>query len=319
MAKRESVPFNTPPGRFVGGSLYQGKTKDDKGAPLTFKSGQQQGQPRTEYSFAIAIPKTQPHWASEPGWGQTIWAEGHAAWPAGHAQRKDFSWKVTDGDSTEPNSKMKRPCDHVGYPGCWVLWFTDPSTPPKLAVAIGTEPVWNDTPNFCMPGDIIEVSGSVGSNESDQTAGVYLNVRAVCMRAYHVDGRIVGQSIDLASAGFGSAPLPAGASAMPVGNAMAPAAPPAPGATPSTPSAPPVPAAPAPVPSAAPVPAPVTPNAAILGAPPPVVAPPAPVPSPVPPTPPAPVVPRMKDGSDYNAWITAGWTHEQIVAGGHLA
>jgi len=27
----------------------------------------------------------------------------------------------------------------------------------------------------------------------------------------------------------------------------------------------------------------------------------------------------MKDGSDYNAWITAGWTHEQIVAGGHLA
>lgn len=315
MAKREAVPFNTPPGRLVGGSLYTPKTKDDKGQPLTFKSGERKDQPRTEYSFAIAIPKTQAHWANEPGWGQIIWAEGHASWPNGQAQRKDFSWKITDGDSTEPNKKMKRPCDQIGYPGCWVLWFTDPSTPPKVAVSIGSDPVWNDTPNFCMPGDIIEVSGTVGSNESTETAGVYLNPRAVCMRAYHVDGRIVGQSIDLASAGFGSAPLPSGATTMPVGNAMA-AVPPAPGATPSTPSAPPVPAAPAPAPSAPP--APVTPNAAILGAPAPVVVPPAPAPLPVPPTPPAPAVPRMKDGSDYNAWIAAGWTHDQLVAAGHL-
>lgn len=317
MAKRTPVDFNTPPGRFVGGSLYQGKTKDDKGVQLTFKSGSQLGQQRTEYSFAIAIPKTQPHWASEPGWGEKIWAEGHAAWPQGQAQRKDFSWKVTDGDSTEPNSKMKRPCDNTGYPGCWVLWFTDPSTPPKLAVALSGEPVWNDTPNFCLPGDIIEVRGSVASNESDQTAGVYLNVSAVCMRAYHVEGRISGNTVDLASAGFGSAPLPSGATAMPAGNALAPAAPPAPGAPPSTPAAPPAPAGPAAAPAAPP--APVTPNAAILGAPAPVVAPPAPVPSPVVATPPAPAKPVMNNGGDYDAHIQAGWTDAMLREKGWIA
>lgn len=319
MAKRDPVVFNTPPGRMVGGSLYTGKTKDDAGVELTFKSGSQVGQKRTEYSFAIAIPKTQAHWANEPGWGQLIWAEGHASWPQGHAQRKDFSWKITDGDSTEPNSKMKRPCDHAGYPGNWILWFTDPSTPPKLAVALTGEPVWNDTPNFCLPGDIIEVKGSVASNESDKTAGVYLNVAAVCMRAYHVDGRIAGQSVDLASAGFGASPLPAGATTMPVGNALAPAAPAAPAVPPTTPGAPPVPATPAAAPAVppAPVPVAVVPNAAVLGAPAPVTTPPPPVVAPPAPVA-APAVPVMLNGGDYKAHKDAGWTDEMMREKGWL-
>lgn len=323
MAKRTPVPFNTPPGRFVGGSLYQGSTKDDKGNIKTYKTGANAGQPRTDYSVGIAIAKTQPHWASEPGWGQAIWAEGHAAWPSGQAQHPSFAWKVVDGDSTIPNKRMKKPCDQEGYPGHWVLWFSG-TTPPKLAVAIGTEPQWNDQPGFCMPGDIIEIRGSVSGNESSEAAGVYLNFEAVCMRAYHKEGRIVGQGVDLATAGFGASPLPAGASAMPVGNALAgqpPAAPPVPGATPSTPVAPPVPVSPAP--ASSPVPAvplaPITPNPAILGAPGPVSVPPAPVPLPVQAPPPAPAKPVMKDGSDYDAWITAGWTHQQMVDGGHLA
>lgn len=317
MAKRTPVPFNTPPGRFIGGSLYQGSTKDDKGIAKVYKSGANAGQPRTDYSVGIAIKKTKAHWAEEPGWGQAIWAEGHAAWPAGQAQHPSFAWKIIDGDSTIPNKKMKRPCDQEGYAGHWIIWFGG-TTPPKLAVAIGTEPQWNDTPNFCMPGDIIEVKGSVVGNESSDTAGVYMNYEAVCMRAYHKDGRIQSQSIDLASAGFGAAPLPAEATAMPVGNAMAPAAPPAPGAQPSTPVAPPAPAAPAPAPSAPP--APVTPNPAILGAPAPVVVPPAPVPSPVVPAAPAPVsAPRMlKNGGVYDDWIKVGWTDDLLRAAGHI-
>ena len=321
MAKRTPVPFNTPPGRFIGGSLYQGSTKDDKGNIKVYKTGANAGQPRTDYSVGIAIPKTKAHWAEEPGWGQTIWAEGHAAWPAGQASHPSFAWKIVDGSSTVPNKKMKKPCDQEGYPGHWIVWFGG-TTPPKLAVAIGTEPQWNDQPGFCMPGDIIEVRGSVVGNESSETAGVYLNYDAVCMRAYHQDGRIQSQSIDLASAGFGSAPLPAGASAMPVGNAMAPAAPPAPGATPSTPVAPPAPASVAPVPSpvpvAVPAPVPVTPNPAILGAPAPVSVPPAPVPSPVPVAPPAPANPVMKNGGDYAAYRQAGWSDDQLRAAGHI-
>jgi len=316
MAKRNPAPFNTGIGRFVGGSCYSGSTTDDKGQPKVFKTGKQVGQARTDYSVGIALPKTQAHWANEPGWGTTIWAEGHASWPNGEASRRDFAWKIIDGDSTEPNKKMKRPCDQTGYPGHWILWFGG-TTPPQVAVALGgAQPAWNDLPGVCLPGDYIEIRGSVSGNESDQTAGVYLNYDAVCLRAYHPDGRISSQQIDLATAGFGATPLPAGATTAPVGNVLPPAAPPVPGAPPSTPGAPPVPATPVPAPSAppAPTPSPVVPNPAILGAPAPVpTAPPAPVPMATPPT-----TPVMKNGGDYAAHRTAGWTDDMMREKGWL-
>lgn len=319
MAKRNPVPLNTGVGRFIGGSCYTGSTTDDKGQPKVYKTGAKAGQPRTDYSVGIALPKTKGHWAEEPGWGSVIWAEGHAAWPGGQAQRKDFAWKIVDGDSTEPNKKMKRPCDQAGYPGHWVLWFGG-TTPPPVAVAISGPAQWNDQPGTCMPGDYIEIRGSVSSNESDQTAGMYLNIDAVCLRAYHPEGRIAGAQINLADAGFGATPLPAGAVVQPVGNALPPAAPPAPGASPSTPAAPPVPASPAPAPVAppAPVTTPVTPNAAILGAPAPVTVPPAPAPSPVVTPPPAPAVRMLKNGGVYDDWIKAGWTDDSLRAAGHI-
>lgn len=319
MAKRNPVPLNTGVGRFIGGSCYTGSTTDDKGQPKVYKTGAKAGQPRTDYSVGIALPKTQAgHWANEP-WGAVIWAEGHAAWPGGQAQRKDFAWKIIDGDSTEPNKKMKRPCDQAGYPGHWVLWFGG-TTPPPVAVAISGPAQWNDQPGTCMPGDYIEIRGSVSSNESDQTAGMYLNIDAVCLRAYHPEGRIATQQIDLATAGFGATPLPAGAVVQPVGNALPPAAPPAPGASPSTPAAPPVPAAPASAPAAPPAPTTtaVTPNPAILGAPAPVSVPPAPVPSPVVTPPTAPAVRTLKNGGVYDDWIKVGWTDASLRAAGHL-
>jgi hypothetical protein len=297
MAKRTPVPFNTPVSRFVGGSLYQGSTKDDKGQPRLYKTGPNAGQPRTDYSFGIAIPKTQPHWGTEPGWGAAIWAEGHAAWPAGQTQRPDFAWKIIDGDSTMPNKKMKKPCDQAGYPGHWVLWFSG-TTPPRLATAIGNaSPTWNDTPGFCNPGDYIEVRGSVSSNESDQTAGMYLNVDAVCMRGF--GERIASTGVDLAGAGFGAAPLPVGASATPVGQAM----PPAPVPMPATPAAAPQP----------PAPVVVVPNPAVLGVPVPPAAPPVPVPLP------SKVMTTKAAGATYESFAAAGWTDAAMIEQGYLA
>lgn len=327
MAKRTPVPFNTGIGRMIGGSCYEGETTDEKGQQLTYKSGAKAGQPRTDYSVGIALPKTQAHWANEP-WGAPIWAEGHGAWPNGQAQRHDFAWKIVDGDSTMPNKKGIKPCDRPGYPGHWVLWFSG-TTPPQVAVALSGTPQWNDQPGTVMPGDYIEVRGSVVSNESDQTAGVYLNYDAVCLRGYHPDGRLAATRINLADAGFGASPLPAGAVMQPAGGPALPppvpgavGAPPVPGASPSTVAVPPVPAAPAVAPVAPPAPVMVTPNPAILGAPPPVAVPSAPVPSPVVPTPPVPVAPPaakvLKNGGDYAAWIAAGWTDETLRAAGHL-
>lgn len=328
MAKRTPVKFNTGVVRMIGGSCYVGSTHDSKGVLRTYKSGPQQGQPRTDYSVGIAIPKTQAHFGSEPGWGQTIWAEGHAAWPSGQAQRPDFAWKVIDGDSTIPNKSQKRPCDQPGYPGHWILWFGG-TTPPAVADGRGipnTPAAWSTEPNLIMPGDYVEVSASVVGNEAE-SPGVYLNIDAICLRGYHPEGRIATR-IDLASAGFGGQ-LPPGASVAPVGNALP--ATPAPGATPSTPGAPPVPAVPAPasyappapaaVPQPAAPPAPVVvvaPNPAILGAPAPVSVPPAPAPLPVAAVPPAPAKRVMKNGGFYEDWVAAGWTDAALRQAGHI-
>lgn len=314
MAKRNSVQFRTPVARMIGGNAYQGRTTDQKGRPLVYKSGPKQGQPRTDFPIGVAIPKTQAHFSAEPGWGDKIWAEGHAAWPGGQAQRPDFAWKVIDGDSTVPNLEGRRPCDNAGYPGNWVLWFSGTNPPPVAdgrRIMEGIPATWSNEPGLVMPGDYVEVFCSVVGNEAE-SPGVYLNCEALCLRGYHPDGRLT-QRVDLASAGFG-APLPAGASVAPTGNAAGLVAPP------STPAAPPVPASPAPAPVAppAPVTTPVTPNAAILGAPAPVIVPPAPVPLPVTPPPPAPAVRMLKNGGVYDDWIKAGWTDDSLRAAGHI-
>ena len=317
MAKRNAVSFRTPVARMIGGNAYQGRTTDSKGRALEYKSGPKKGQARTDFPIGIAITKTQPHWATEPGWGETIWAEGHASWPGGQAQRPDFAWKVQDGDSTVPNLEGRRPCDNPGWPGHWVIWFSGTNPPPVAdgrRIMEGVPAAWSTEPGLVMPGDYVEVFCSVVGNEAE-SPGVYLNCEALCLRGYHPEGRLT-QRVDLASAGFG-APLPAGASAAPTGNALMPAAPPAPGASPSTPAAPPVPASPAPAPAASPVP--VTPNPAILGAPAPVTVPPAPVPSPVTPPPAAPAKPVMNNGGDYDAHITAGWTDAMLREKGWIA
>jgi len=66
MAKN-SHEFTTPPGRLVTGSVYQPRTKDNLGGPLTIKTGPNAGQPRVDYNFGVAIPKTPgcTHWSSE--------------------------------------------------------------------------------------------------------------------------------------------------------------------------------------------------------------------------------------------------------------
>lgn len=327
MANRDPVKFTTPVGRMIGGSCYEGSTTDDKGQPKVYKSGAKIGQPRTDYSVGIAIPKTQGHWGAEPGWGQAIWNEGHAAWPAGQAQRHDFAWKIVDGDSAIPNKAGRVPKDQTGYAGCWILWFGG-TNPPPTAVAVSGPAQWNNTPGTIMPGDFIEVLGSVTGNESTQTAGVYLNAEAVCLRGYHADGRISASRPDLATAGFGGA-LPAGAVMQPAGNAMAPTAPPVPGApaaamSPTAP-VPGVPSAPVPSPASvsppAPVPTPVVPNPAILGAPAPVGVPQAPVPSPAVTTPPAPAARVMMPGCPhtYESLKAGGWSDQQMIEAGFLA
>lgn len=319
----KAIPITFPPGRFVFGSVYKPNTTDFYGQPLVFKTGPNAGQPRVEYVIGVAIPKTpgMTHWGTEragakpgeQGWGEKIWACGHSSWPGGQASRPDFAWKITDGDSTIPNRKNKRPCDQEGYAGHWIVTFSG-SYAPKVCNRDGSAYILE--PDAVNPGDYVQLFADVESNESDQTAGLYINHRIVALSGY---GPRITFGPDAASVGFGEAPLPAGASAVPLGVTTPPVtgAPPVPPPAPSAPpvaasppvpgvpaSAPPVPGAPAGVPTPPPVPA--------LAAPPP----PAPLPAPAPP---ARVMTALAAGVPYETFIAdPRWNDALLIQHGYM-
>lgn len=304
---QQRLDIKFPVGRIVGGSVSEGRTTDFEGKPLVYKTGDKAGQPRKDFSFGIAIAKTQAHWGNEPGWGQQIWQFGNGAW-GGIAQRADFSWKIEDGDSQIPNKKGNKPCDREGYPGHWVIWFSGAQRP-KVCDAKGQRFLSEEEIAAIKAGFYVQVFGNVDSNGSQGNPGLYINHNIVSFQA---GGQEIQLGVDIASIGFGSDPLPAGATAIPAG---------VPGDQPGVASAP-VAAPPTPAPPASATPAPpvttaVQPHTAILNA----GAAPAPTPAaPMPPAPPAPVAasPQMTAAAQttYEAYKAAGWTDDQLRQNG---
>lgn len=206
-----------PVGRMIGGSMYKPNPKKDNfGKPVLDKTGQ----PVTSFSFGVALPKTQQDWRLE-SWGAQILAVGQAAYP-GICNTPSFAWKIIDGDSQVPNKKNRKPCDQEGYPGNWVLWFSQ-SWAPKLVNANGSQELTE--PNAVIAGYYVQVFGGVKSNAPSPTPGVYLNPIAVALSGYGTP--IETSSVDTTAVGFGASPAPAGMSATPVGM-MPPVAPVAP-------------------------------------------------------------------------------------------
>jgi hypothetical protein len=330
-----------PPGRMVGGSLYKVQDKDAAGKPRVFKSGTRIGQPNPVYYFSLAIPKTAAdngHWANTP-WGNQIWNIGHAGYQriAEHLRADTIAWKVTDGDSTTPNTKGVKPCEREGYPGHWVLNFSSGYAPRIYHFLPGAEhPVpWLDV-DAINAGDFIEVQGNIECGEPDSlNPSVFLNHRMVCFRGY---GQRIILGVDVATVGFGAAPAPAGASLTPVGSAIAPPPPGVPAAgTPVIPGAnpgyhthvappvapvgavvpstgypqptgaPPIPGAPAPAPMPAAAPLIVTSHPGILQAP--IVAPPVAA---------APRYTMLQPalGNTREQLLAQGWTDQMMVSNG---
>lgn len=211
----QRVNITSPVGRIVMGSLYDPSTTDAEGKPLVVKTGPNAGQPRVNYFFALAIPKgAEPHWAHTP-WGQQIWAVGNQAFPNA-AQSPAFAWKIEDGDSQIPNKKGRKPCDNEGWRGHWILKFSG-GFAPKVYQQEGAGFVQAMQKDFVKPGYFVEVAFSVEGNGSQSQPGVYLNHSMVCFRAY---GPEIVFGPDVASAGFGQAALPTGASMTPPPSAI---------------------------------------------------------------------------------------------------
>lgn len=265
-----------PVGRMVGGSVHTPYAEtDNRGNPKLGKDGQA----RKSFNFGVAIPKGQEqHWNQTP-WGNAVWNIGASAFPREHGLPV-FAWKIKDGDSTVPNRRGNIPAQMEGYAGHWVIWFKQ-GWAPKLVTDKGTTTLLE--PESIVPGYYVEVFAEVTGN-SGETPGVYMNPIAVNRVAFG-ERIITAQEVDTTSVGFGTSPLPAGASATPVGGGFVP---------PDAPTAP----------------TPITPNPAFLA---------------VPPTPPAPpaapthVMLPAAGGATYEQMIGAGWTDALLVQHGMMA
>lgn len=268
--------FMFPVGRYVGGSLYKQRavTERDGKTPKIGKDGQ----PRKNWSFALAIRKTGPDWKLTD-WGRRIVAVGVGGYPNGETNAPAFAWKITDGDSTIPNKKGKKPCAHEGWPGHWVLWFSSEAQAPRLTDRLGTREgtlTYSDNVERIKPGHMIEVYGFIKDNAPSESPGVYLNYDIVAHNDDTTPVITLAEETDSTTLGFGGGAAPAPAPA------AAPVAPPA-----APPAAPTV----------------VTPNPGMLAPPPAPGAPPAP-----------PAGPQMttKATATYEAYRTAGWTDAQL-------
>ena len=285
-----------PPARLIMGSLHKGNDKDDKGNPRVSKGGQ----PLTQYFFGGAIPKgREAHW-NQTEWGQRVWAAGAAAFPSVH-QGRTFAWKIEDGDSTEPNKKGRKPCDNEGSPGHWIVKFSS-GFPPKTYQQ--TRPgVFQDVAAEAVKlGYWIQVAGSVASNGSTESPGVYLNHNMVLF--VRADAEIV-VGPDAASVFGGAAisePLP-GVTALPAGFAAPAFVRPSPAVLP--PAAVP--------PGTAFSPTFIKPNPAILALPALPAMPPA---STAKPPEPALTAKGMASGFTYPEYLAGGWSDEVMRSNG---
>ncbi len=305
----QKLDILTPVGRLVAGDVFKANTTDPQGNPLTIKSGPNAGQPRTEYFFAVAIPKTDPTYNTEVM--AKLQTAAQAGFPTmfgadGQCVRPDFAWKIVDGDSNIPNQNNTIPNTKEGYPGHWVLSFKG-GFAPKVYTK-GGEAVITD-PTQIKKGYYVRVYGRVGANGNQQKPGVYLNPSMVELVGYGEE-IISGPDGGAVFGGTPAANLPAGASATPL--AGTPIA--APGAVPgAVPAATPAPAA---VPNAMPAPVATTPAPGVPAATP---APAAATPAPdfLNPQNAAPVGPKMYlvNGQQFSEdqLKANGWTDEQIA------
>lgn len=287
-----AVNFTTPVGRLVGGSLYKPQDKDPTGKPLTIKNGPDAGKPTVRYWLPLAIPKgTETHWNQTP-WGAVIWKVGAEAFPQQHVA-PSFAWKVVDGDSTVPNKRGRKPVEGEGYARHWVLNFSG-TYAPKAVNNNGSE--FHPEPDYIKPGHYIQIGATVAGNNQPGNPGVYLNYSVVSLQGF---GAEIISGPDPTAMGFGTAPLPPGASAVPVSGL--------PGA------------APAPQPATMPPVTQVAPNPAFVAPPPAAVPPPAAMTPPPPPAPVGPVMTAKAAGVPYDAFVKQGWTDDQMRAQGYLA
>jgi hypothetical protein len=226
-----TVEILTPEGRIVEGHPMVWRDQmDDNNKPALKEDGTKK---QTVYvGFAIRKTPGVTDWKAEP-WGAQIDATAREGYPNGETMRPDFAWKITDGDSTIPNKRGKKPCDSEGFPGHWVLRLSTALQPARCFHVGKYDPmqqIQNEKEIKC--GDYGRFLILAKDNAPSKSPGVYLNPSM--FELIRAGQAIMSDSGPSAAAVFG-APAPAAASAPPA--PPAPPSPPAPSAAAPAPEA----------------------------------------------------------------------------------
>jgi hypothetical protein len=216
MANQNQMDFLTPIGRLVQGSPWILNETDREGKPLTT----QDGRPKKQCYFAIAIDKGNPEW---PAFWQKLAQVAMSGYPQffnaqGQCVKADFAWKVADGDGVDADGKPNNA--KPGWAGCWVLRFSS-SFLPRCFEKNKYQPHQQlQDERTIRPGFFVRVGGLMSANIGSKKAGVYLNADLVELNFVGEEisfGRDAAAALGAQQAAYvpqGAMPLGAGGAAM---------------------------------------------------------------------------------------------------------
>ena len=215
-------------GRIVAGHPMKDQNRyDDNGVKIV-----KDGKEVTQRYISLAIPKNGSTDWKQTEWGRVFYSEGTnpvSGYKNGEDQHPSFSWKITDGDSTIPNKRGKKPCDQQGQPGNWIVSIA--TELPYGCYHVGKyDPIQAiQNPDEITCGDNVRVLVDVKPNRrkdgsAAKTPGIYVNPRLLELSSKG-EPIVTEASGPSASAVFGGG-APAPVAPTPTPAAPAPATPP---------------------------------------------------------------------------------------------
>lgn len=208
----QGTTLTLPVGRIVWGHPTKPRpATDNRNQPKLGKDGQQ----LMETSFGLAIPVAE----FQAGVWPVMAAEAAKGYPNGAPG--NFSWKMTQPH--EIDNAGKPYSDRQGYAGHIVLAVSTVLEPPAAFKWNGSQ--WQQMgPDEIRCGDYVQVEINFKVNvpaDRTHTPSMYVNPRAIGFVGYGEPIQTGYQANPTAAFGNGPPPLPAGASATPVGGAPA--------------------------------------------------------------------------------------------------
>ena len=208
----------TVSGRLVSGDPYKmDRVIDDKTRQQKVRKD---GQPQVEVYVAVAVPKNDPQWpvlkALLDGEARTAWPQ-YFKGPNGTCTNPTFADKIIDGDGHD--KKGVPHANKEGYAGHWVIGLKS-----GYAICCFEEMggAWVETKRI-KRGDYIQAGGSINTNQSSESPGMYMNLTAV---AFTREGDAIASASADPTAMFGAAGGGTGGPLAPVVAAAPPPPPP---------------------------------------------------------------------------------------------